>query len=335
MAEKKNNINRSQKLRLYGIAGSAAIVVGGFLLYRVLKQDKDNESKCIESATIERENAIQTDTKRTNTKCTPFGLAHDHQNGIHDTDQYIRMEQNKNDVHFLNPNKLETQTVQIDDTLDIEMITEQDLQIPQDDAHTSTPESGILITQSEDDVEEEEQAVTPNSMERVQSKEQIENQMQNENKWNQSIKKYSQIADAAAQYKRYEYKNGMLLVKVVKATNIGKSLSDASSKACANGIVELKLANNENCHTRLVKNKKNPKWNESFKLVVKDAVRDSLECVLYDNEIKESNRIGHVIINIIDIAGNNGYVYRTFDVIRSESDTKLVLELNYFEETSL
>ena len=133
--------------------------------------------------------------------------------------------------------------------------------------------------------------------------------------------------------KTWRYKEGMLSVTVIKATNVDNLDEDEGEHGASDPYVELELKGNyKKEKTKSIDNESNPIWNEKFQLFVDNAKEDVLKCRIYDHDKWTlDDKIGEVHIPIITILGSNGYIKKEYDIVGSKTGAKLYLELKYWE----
>merc|ERR1719461_1319309 len=130
--------------------------------------------------------------------------------------------------------------------------------------------------------------------------------------------------------REWRYKDGMLSVLVVKATNVdNKDGKDGVSDP----YVELDLKGNyKKENTQWKQDDANPVWNERFQLLVDNAKEDVLKATIWDHDkFMFDDKVGTVCVPIIDICNANGKLRKEYDVVGSEIGCKLELEFKYWE----
>ena len=152
----------------------------------------------------------------------------------------------------------------------------------------------------------------------------------------QSVKDMLISSPSAEKAKKWKYKNGVLSIKVIKATNVDNMDEDDFSEAnrlASDPYVELELKGHyKKEKTKVIYNDANPVWNERFQLFPENPKKDILKCKVWDKDTWTfDDKIGSVYIPVIDVLEANGYINKPFDIHGSKTGAKLYLELKYKE----
>ena len=136
--------------------------------------------------------------------------------------------------------------------------------------------------------------------------------------------------------KTWKYKNGVLSIKVVKATNVDNMDADdlvESNRTASDPYVELELRGHyKKEKTKVIYNDANPIWNERFQLFPENPKKDVLKCKIWDKDTWTfDDKIGSVWIPVIDVLNANGVLNKAFDIRGSKTGAQLYLELRYKE----
>ena len=152
----------------------------------------------------------------------------------------------------------------------------------------------------------------------------------------QSVKDMLVSSPSAEKAKKWKYKNGVLSIKVIKATNVDNMDQDNFSEAnrvASDPYVELELKGHyKKEKTKVIYNEENPIWNERFQLFPENPKKDVLKCKVWDKDTWSfDDKIGSVYIPVIDVLEANGYINKAYDIRGSKTGAKLYLELKYKE----
>jgi len=141
------------------------------------------------------------------------------------------------------------------------------------------------------------------------------------------------LESAKEKPKSWKYKDGMLSVNVIKASNVDNLDESDGAGGASDPYCELVLKGNYKAETtQIIWDNANPEWNEKFQLFVDNAKDDVLKITLYDHDrFKWDEKVGQVQIPIITILGANGYVKKEYPVVGSKTGCKLQLEMKYWE----
>eukprot|EP00484_Ammonia_sp_Unknown_P005035 CAMPEP_0197072930 /NCGR_PEP_ID=MMETSP1384-20130603/210344_1 /TAXON_ID=29189 /ORGANISM="Ammonia sp." /LENGTH=533 /DNA_ID=CAMNT_0042511753 /DNA_START=39 /DNA_END=1637 /DNA_ORIENTATION=+ len=140
------------------------------------------------------------------------------------------------------------------------------------------------------------------------------------------------LESAKEKPKSWKYKDGMLSVNVIKASNVDNLDESDGAGGASDPYCELVLKGNYKAETtQIIWDNANPEWNEKFQLFVDNAKDDVLKITLYDHDrFKWDEKVGQVQIPIITILGANGYVKKEYPVVGSKTGCKLQLEMKYW-----
>lgn len=104
----------------------------------------------------------------------------------------------------------------------------------------------------------------------------------------QSVKDMLVSSPSAEKAKKWKYKNGVLSIKVIKATNVDNMDEDNFSEAnriASDPYVELELKGHyKKEKTKVIYNEENPVWNERFQLFPENPKKDILKCKVWDKD---------------------------------------------------
>eukprot|EP00485_Elphidium_margaritaceum_P008464 CAMPEP_0202695448 /NCGR_PEP_ID=MMETSP1385-20130828/9036_1 /ASSEMBLY_ACC=CAM_ASM_000861 /TAXON_ID=933848 /ORGANISM="Elphidium margaritaceum" /LENGTH=484 /DNA_ID=CAMNT_0049351471 /DNA_START=233 /DNA_END=1688 /DNA_ORIENTATION=- len=129
--------------------------------------------------------------------------------------------------------------------------------------------------------------------------------------------------------KTWRYKDGVLTVKVMKATDLD-NMDGAGEES--DPFVELEMAGMyKKEKTKTFYNEPNPVWNQLFQLFCDNPKKAVLKCTVwdYDRWSWKNDKIGKVEIPVIDVLNANGLLMKQegFDIEGSKCGAKLFLEL--------
>jgi len=152
----------------------------------------------------------------------------------------------------------------------------------------------------------------------------------------QSVKDMLISSPSTEQAKKWKYKNGVLSIKVLCATNVDNMDEDDFSEAnrgASDPYVELELKGHyKKEKTKVIYNDANPVWNERFQLFPENPKKDILKCKIWDKDTWTfDDKIGSVYIPVIDVLNANGYIHKPYDIKGSKTGAQLHLELKYKE----
>eukprot|EP01084_Bolivina_argentea_P278375 475534_1 len=133
--------------------------------------------------------------------------------------------------------------------------------------------------------------------------------------------------------KKWKYKNGVLSIKVIKATNVDNMDEDEGPDSASDPYVQLELKGHYKTEkTKVIQNNANPVWNERFQLFPDNPKKDVLKLKIWDKDLWTfDDKIGSVYIPVIDVLNANGYINKSYDIKDSKCGAKLYLELRYKE----
>jgi len=138
------------------------------------------------------------------------------------------------------------------------------------------------------------------------------------------------MKEKLSQMKTWKYKNGILTVVVIRAYDVDKK--DILSES--DPFVRLELGGQVH-NTSYKMDNKNPVWNETLELEVKDATREELTIEVLDyNEMSKNTKIGNTFrISVIDVIKKGGMIENWTMKVPGSKTTKLDLTLAYREST--
>eukprot|EP01083_Nonionella_stella_P296524 1007340_1 len=199
----------------------------------------------------------------------------------------------------------------------------EDIEVPKEELETETDEQPKTDEKDLETDEKNEEDIEPELPSRVAG-------------ISQSIQEL--LASKSSEQKVWKYKEGMLSVQVLRASNVDnldKNNLSSADRGGSDAYVELDLKGNyKKEKTKAIDNSENPIWNERFQLFVDDPKDDVLKCTLYDHDKwTMDEKIGSVQIPIITILGANGHIRKEYEVIGSKSGCKLELDLKYWESS--
>eukprot|EP01083_Nonionella_stella_P171033 583351_1 len=158
-----------------------------------------------------------------------------------------------------------------------------------------------------------------------------------EPKADETEEKTEAVADEESEGKKFEYKNGKLRIKLIKAVDVNKDLN-RRKQCCV--VMEVVAENFTHENTSTVKKvSNNVEWNEEFVMNVQDALKDVLVLRLMENQKKNKNKeYGFVEIKVVDVVGaeNASVVNKEYQVVKTGKSgkcySKMYVNITYTED---